>query len=162
MPPHRLESCRQLKQAPGISRLRRSCRPCEGRGIALAFAIVPLRAATYANITPADTGRATAINSTQAQVSAALGVAALATVLVTGIHAATARATSPGALAHGALTGYHLAFIAGAVLIALAALSGLLIRDQDAAATMRPCAPKEAPGRGQKNAVHGGNPVARH
>ena len=39
-----------------------------GRGICMAFAFVPLQAATYANITPEDTGRASAIYSTQRQV----------------------------------------------------------------------------------------------
>ena len=44
------------------------------RGVCMAFSFVPLQAATYANITPEDTGRATAIFSTQRQVAAALGV----------------------------------------------------------------------------------------
>ncbi len=47
------------------------------RGIAMAFAFVPMQAATYANIAPVDTGRASAIYSTQRQVAAALGVATL-------------------------------------------------------------------------------------
>lgn len=61
------------------------------RGIGMAFAFVPLQAATYANITPGDTGRASAIFSTQRQVAT--------------------------------------------VLVALAAASGLLIRDEDAASS---------------------------
>jgi hypothetical protein len=108
-----------------------------GWGIALAFAIVPMQAATYANIAPADTGRASAIYSTQRQVSAALGVAALGTVLVSRIHAANAGVTDPTALASGALSGYLASFIVGTVLVALAACSGLLIHDEDAASTMR-------------------------
>ena len=40
-----------------------------GRGVCMAFAFVPLQAATYANITPEDTGRASAIYSTQRQVA---------------------------------------------------------------------------------------------
>ena len=46
-----------------------------GRGLAASFSFVPLQASTYANITPADTGRASALYSTQRQVAAALGVA---------------------------------------------------------------------------------------
>jgi predicted MFS family arabinose efflux permease len=98
-----------------------------GRGIAMAFAFVPLQAATYANITPADTGRASALYSTQRQVAAALGVATMGTVLIS-------RTTSPSP--HGALAGFHAAFFIGSVLVTVAAFSGLLIRDEDAAATM--------------------------
>ena len=57
-----------------------------GRGICMAFSFVPLQAATYANISSEDTGRASAIFSTQRQVAAALGVAILATVLVSHVN----------------------------------------------------------------------------
>jgi MFS family permease len=96
-----------------------------GRGICMAFAFVPLQAATYANITPADTGRASAIYSTQRQVAAALGVGALLTVLLSGAKTA----------AGPALSAYHTTFFVGALLVVLAALTGLLIRDEDAAST---------------------------
>jgi EmrB/QacA subfamily drug resistance transporter len=116
-----------------------------GRGIAMAFAFVPMQAATYANITPVDTGRASAIYSTQRQVAAALGVATLGTVLVSRIKSATAGVTDPAALAHGALSGYRTAFLVGTLLVGLAALSGLLIHDEDAASTMLSRAPVEEP-----------------
>jgi hypothetical protein len=103
-----------------------------GRGICMAFAFVPMQAATYANITPTDAGRASAIFSTQRQVAAALGVAALGTVLLSRIHAANTGVTDPGALAHGTLSGYHVAVLVGSLLVVLAAASGLLIRDKDA------------------------------
>jgi EmrB/QacA subfamily drug resistance transporter len=115
------------------------------RGICMAFAFVPLQAATYANIQPADTGRASAIYSTQRQVAAALGVATLGTVLVSKIDSATAGKTDPHALAQGALSGYRLAFLIGAVAVGLAALSGLLINDDDAASTMTSRAVAEEP-----------------
>jgi predicted MFS family arabinose efflux permease len=108
-----------------------------GWGIAMAFAVVPVQTATYANIAPVDTGRASAIYSTQRQVSAALGVATLGTVLVSRIHAANAGVTDPNALAYGALSGYRASFLVGMALVALAALSGLLIHNEDAASTMR-------------------------
>jgi EmrB/QacA subfamily drug resistance transporter len=103
------------------------------RGICMAFAFVPLQAATYANITSEDTGRASAIYSTVRQVSAALGVAILTTVLLTITNASHA------------LAGYHAAFATGGVLVLLAAFSALLIRDEDAAATMLPKADAHKP-----------------
>jgi EmrB/QacA subfamily drug resistance transporter len=114
------------------------------RGIAMAFAFVPMQAATYANITPVDTGRASALYSTQRQVSAALGVALLGTILVSRIDSATAGLTDPAAIAQGTLNGYRTAFFVGTCLVGLASLSGLLIRDEDAAATMTSRAPVDA------------------
>jgi MFS family permease len=115
------------------------------RGICMAFAFVPMQAATYANISPADTGRASAIYSTQRQVAAALGVATLGTVLITRVNTANAGVTDPHALARGALSGYHLAFLVGTVFVALASLSGLLVHDEDAASTMLSRAPQDEP-----------------
>jgi predicted MFS family arabinose efflux permease len=97
-----------------------------GRGICMAFAFVPLQAATYANITPEDTGRASAIFSTQRQVAAALGVGTLLTVLLSGSKIGGAPA----------LSAYRAAFAVGAFLVLVAAITGLLIRDEDAASTM--------------------------
>jgi EmrB/QacA subfamily drug resistance transporter len=97
------------------------------RGLVMAFAFVPLQAATYANITPADTGRASALYSTQRQVAAALGVATLGTVLISRTTSHTPQ---------GTLAGFHAAFLVGSVLVLFAAFSGLLINDDDAAATM--------------------------
>ncbi|MEY2403012.1 MAG: hypothetical protein QOD38_563, partial [Acidimicrobiaceae bacterium] len=42
-------------------------------------------------------------------------------------------------------SGYHFAFLVGAILVALAALSGLLIHDEDAASTMQSRAPQDDP-----------------
>ena len=121
-----------------------------GRGVAMAFAFVPLQAATYANITPADTGRASAIYSTQRQVAAALGVATLGTVLLSRMHSAPTDVSDPHALVHGALSGYHLAFLVGTALILCAAAAGLLIRDEDARSTMTS---KSPPGEGAVEAA---------
>jgi EmrB/QacA subfamily drug resistance transporter len=116
-----------------------------GRGICMAFAFVPLQAATYANITPADTGRASAIYSTQRQVAASLGVATLATVLISRTDALNQGVTNPAQLVDGALGGFHTAFAVGALLIVAAAISGLLIRDEDAAATIQSRSDDRAP-----------------
>ena len=73
----------------------------------MAFAFVPLQASTYANITPADTGRASAMYTTQRQVAAALGVAILATVLVEATTHFASGGTSPS---EAALDGYRATF----------------------------------------------------
>jgi MFS family permease len=101
------------------------------RGMATAFVSVPLQTTVYANITPADTGRASALYSVQRQVSAAVGVAALATVLTE----ASGRASS--ASATGTIGGFHAAFAGSTVLLVIAFLIALGIRDSDAASTIR-------------------------
>jgi hypothetical protein len=106
------------------------------RGIFMAFSFVPLQASTYSNITPADTGRASAIFSTQRQVAAALGVATLATIWISRTNTLMEGAGSPAQQANAALGGFHAAFLTAAILVVLAALSALLIHDEDAAASM--------------------------
>ena len=103
------------------------------RGICLAFAFVPIQASSYANIEPQDTGRASAIYSAQRQVSASLGVAILATVLSEAIAHYTGGAANPA----GALDAFQVTFFVAALLIAVAAASAFLIRDRDAASTIR-------------------------
>jgi MFS family permease len=107
------------------------------RGICMAFAFVPLQASSYANIAPEDTGRASAIYTAQRQVAASLGVAILATVLIEATHHFNAGVTSASAAAQGGLDAFHLTFFVSSVLIVFAALSALLIRDEDAASTIR-------------------------
>ena len=107
------------------------------RGICMAFSFVPVQSASYANIENADTGRASAIFSAQRQVAASLGVALLATVLIEATHHYNDGVTNPAALAHGGLDAFHLAFFAAAVGVVIAAFSALLIRDEDAASTIR-------------------------
>jgi predicted MFS family arabinose efflux permease len=112
------------------------------RGIFMAFSFVPLQAATYSNISSADTGRASAIFSTQRQVAAALGVAVLATTWEARTNSLTAGLGSAGEIASARLDGFHAAFFVGAVLVFLAAMSALLIHDEDAAASMGRTAPE--------------------
>jgi EmrB/QacA subfamily drug resistance transporter len=104
------------------------------RGVAMAFAFVPLQAATYANIDKPDTGRASAIFSTQRQASAALGVAILSTIFVS-------RKNSLGATPsrEGILNAFHWAFAGSIALSFLGALwAWFNIVDKDAAPTMNP------------------------
>ena len=109
------------------------------RGGFMAFAFISLQAATYASITPADTGRATAIFSTQRQVAAAFGVATAATVLTTATArhlAQVGRAIGPAATA-ARVSAYHDVFAMASLLAAAGAGISLLVRDEDAAGTMR-------------------------
>lgn len=108
------------------------------RGMCMACSFVPLQTATYSTISPADTGRATAIFSTQRQVGAALGVAVLGTILAsltTNNAAGMSPADSVGA-ASAALRAFRGTFLAAAVLGMLAAIAALFIHDSDAAETM--------------------------
>jgi EmrB/QacA subfamily drug resistance transporter len=105
------------------------------RGLCMGFAFVPMQAATYATISPADTGRASSIFSTQRQIGVSLGVAIMASILTA--HMALDRLPS-GDEIDTALTGFHLAFGTAVVLALLAAFAALFIRDSEAAGTMRP------------------------
>ena len=105
------------------------------RGCSIAYAFVPLQASTYSNIGPRDTGRASAIFSTQRQSSAALGVAVLATIFISRTNGAAKGMPMPNAL----VSGYHHAYFFAALLAFVAAITAYsIIRDADAAATMRP------------------------
>jgi sugar phosphate permease len=53
------------------------------RGIFFGFVLVPLQAATYAQVSPSDTGRATALYNATSQVGSSLGVAIAASFLRT-------------------------------------------------------------------------------
>ena len=52
-----------------------------GRGLSFAFALIPLQAATFSNISRQDSGRASSLFNTNRQVASSFGVAILATVL---------------------------------------------------------------------------------
>jgi MFS family permease len=92
------------------------------RGLTLGLALLPLQTTTFATISFAETGRASALFNTARQFAASLGVAILATVLV------VQHSLAPG----DPLRGFHDAFVAGTVLSVLAVVAGLLIRDEDA------------------------------
>jgi EmrB/QacA subfamily drug resistance transporter len=102
-------------------------------GAGMAYAFLPLRAAAFATITSASTGRASAFYSAQTQLGAALGVAILGSVLsIFGPTTLSANGTvEPN------LVAYHAAFLVAAVLALIAACFALTISDRDAAVTMR-------------------------
>ncbi len=115
------------------------------RGMAMGAGMVPMQAATYATISREDTGRASALFSTNRQVAASVGVALMATVLVdriqshvaSALQGVTGQAAIQAATAHAALLGYHDAFLATALLALIGVGVAFLIRDEDAAPSMR-------------------------
>jgi EmrB/QacA subfamily drug resistance transporter len=98
-------------------------------GAAMAYVFVPLQAAAFATISPADTGQASAIYSTQRQVAAALGVAILATVLSVLLPSGP---PTPGQ--H--VDAFRGVFLVAGALALLGSIASLRIRDEDAAGTM--------------------------
>jgi EmrB/QacA subfamily drug resistance transporter len=106
------------------------------RGVAMAFAFIPMQAATYSNITRADTGRASALFSTQRQVGAAFGVAILATVWIGRTKSLTGKASGDAAMTAAKVAGFHDAFLVAALLALVAAGAAFMIRDSDAAASL--------------------------
>ena len=119
------------------------------RGVFMSFAMLPMQAASFSTISPRDTGRASSLFSTNRQVASSVGVALLATVLVqrTKDHLGSALAAAAGSpqsvVAHATLTAFHDAFFVATVLALFGVASAFLIRDEDAAASMRP--PTSAP-----------------
>ncbi len=105
------------------------------RGIGFGLVLVPLQAATYATVTPAETGRATAVYNATSQFASSLGVAVAASLLTSRLahHAAQLgnRATRAGAL--DAFQDSF--FILGLIAIASIAVA-FFISDRAAAPTM--------------------------
>ena len=114
----------------------------------MGFSFVPSQAASYAEIAPADNGRASAIFSTQRQMSASLGVALMATVLASFTTLERRPRADPRAGAHG----YHWTFAlcVGLALVAAAARV-LMIRDEDAARRCAPATPAHAASRRRRS-----------
>lgn len=115
------------------------------RGLFFSLSLVPIQAATYSTIKPADQGRASSLFQTNRQVASSVGVAILATVLAQQMTAHTSGATSPEQFQAGALSAYHDAFAIAVVLAILASFFSLLIHDEDAKASMEPVGTRTAP-----------------
>ena len=123
------------------------------RGFGFGLMMIPAQTATFATIRPPDMGRASAFFNTNRQVAGSVGVALLATVLVsratTHVAAAVAKAApaaKAAAVAHGTLLAYHDAYFVGVLLALLGVAFAFLIHDEDAAETMgRPVPGRERP-----------------
>ncbi len=108
-------------------------------GMIVAQVFVPGQAASFAKISPTDTGRASTLFNTSRQVGSAVGVAVLSTVLI-GVGSAQ----GGGGVSHPSLRAYHLAFAAAAVFALVGAAFSLTIHDSDAAETMVRRRPKQS------------------
>jgi EmrB/QacA subfamily drug resistance transporter len=104
------------------------------RGFCMGFAFVPMQAASYATIAPADNGRAASIFSTQRQVAVSVSVAILATILIR--YSPGVGGTVDLAAQLHYLEGFHVTFYVAAAMALVGALAALMIHDSDAAGTM--------------------------
>lgn len=102
-------------------------------GAGMAYGFVSLQAASFATISSAATGRASALFNAQRQLGAAFGVAVLGGVL----SAVGPTYVDANGAVHSNLTAYHAAFLAASALALIAALIGLAISDREAAPSMQ-------------------------
>ncbi|HET7720572.1 MAG TPA: MDR family MFS transporter, partial [Acidimicrobiales bacterium] len=105
---------------------------CRGLGMGMTF--IPLQAAAFAQIPPHKSGRASALYSAQRQAGAAVGVAVLATILVTRREALVGGLIGDAALPH-LVDAYHQAMLGAVALSLVGFVAAAFIRDADAAAT---------------------------
>ncbi|MCY3647594.1 MAG: MDR family MFS transporter [Chloroflexi bacterium] len=106
------------------------------RGVGFSMMLVPLQTAAFAQISMADTGRATAALNATRQVAQSFGVAIIATVLTSRL-AHYGAALGPADSVAGSVSAFSDGFVVTAIFIAAGILFALLIRDRDAAATLR-------------------------
>jgi EmrB/QacA subfamily drug resistance transporter len=102
-----------------------------GMGFSMAQVFVPAQAASFATISPADTGRASTLYNVSRQLGGAVGVALLTTtiVIVGAVHRVGGHTVAN-------LTAYHVCFLVAAASALLGVLASVTIRDADAAQTM--------------------------
>ena len=106
-------------------------------GIAFGLVFIPLQTSSFARISLAQTGRATAAYNAVRQVATSFGFALMATVLASRLTVHGAALGAP-ATRGGAVAAFHDTLLVPALLSALAlAAAAFLIRDQLAAETMR-------------------------
>jgi len=102
-----------------------------GMGLSLGQVFVPTQAASFATISPSDTGRASTMFNAIRQLGGALGVAVFTSVIV-AVGVTTSTHSRPVA----DLSGYHAAFLTAAGFCLLSGIAAQFIRDADAASTM--------------------------
>lgn len=92
-------------------------------GAGISLMLLPVTLAGTAGIDPEDAGAAAGLLNTSRQVGGAIGLAVLTTVAATATTHATHHATYLAALVHG----YHVAFLADAAVMLVAALAALAL-----------------------------------
>ena len=102
-------------------------------GVGMSFSFTSVQAASFATISSAQTGQASALFNAQRQIGASLGIALLSSVI--SAIGLTQRSASGTIIPN--YTAYHAAFLAAALLVLLSAGISLAIRDSDAASTIR-------------------------
>ncbi|MDQ6730722.1 MAG: multidrug efflux MFS transporter [Actinomycetota bacterium] len=102
-----------------------------GVGVSMAQVFVPAQAASFATISPADTGRASTLYNASRQLGGAIGVALLTTtiVIVGPVHVVSGHLTPN-------LTAYRVTFLVAAAIALVGAAAALSIKDVDAEQTM--------------------------
>lgn len=105
------------------------------RGSGFALSLVAMQTATFATVPRESMGRGSALFSVTRQVGTSLAVAIFATVLSSQLLAFGSMLGDPASQA-GAVSAFHAAFLAAALVAFVAALGALLVDDRLAAATM--------------------------
>ncbi len=110
------------------------------RGCGFGMILVSLQAATFATIRHEDTGRASSLFSAAQMVGQSLGVAICATVLANRLshHGGALGPQLPAPIRDASFAAFHDAFLAAVAMTVIGIAVALLIRDRDAAPSMRP------------------------
>ena len=119
------------------------------RGSGFALSLVAMQTATFATVPRESMGRGSAIFSVTRQVGTSLAVAIFATVLSSQLLAFGSTLGDPAGQA-GAVSAFHAAFLAAALVAFVAALGALLVDDRLAAATIEPGANQSIGARGSR------------
>jgi EmrB/QacA subfamily drug resistance transporter len=121
-------TCAELARAGAETSLWGIRGLCFALGVFVAFIMLPTQTSAFAQITPAETGQASAIFNTLQRAFASLGVAVLATVLSLG----------GGDVVHQrpSMAAFHWVFAANVALATVGAALSLRVRDADAASAM--------------------------
>ncbi len=105
------------------------------RGLGFGLVLVPLQAATYATVTPAQTGRATAVYNATSQFASSLGVAVAASLLTSRLAYHNFDQRNPATYPR-ALDAFQDSFLVLAIVSTIGVAVAILISDRAAAPTM--------------------------